>query len=87
MEPGKEDKLFAHTRVSPDQVSTVPIWLKDGQIIGGPVEAIKKNVEKFVIVVPGKLKKSDMAKRIKHKIGGDLDEIIKFLPSGGCEIK
>jgi hypothetical protein len=29
-----------------------------------------------------------MAKKIKAKLkGGDLDEIIKFLPAGGAEIK
>jgi len=59
----------------------------EDRIIGGPVNAIKKKAEKFVVVVPGKLKKSDAAKRIKKKIGGELDEIIKFLPNGGCGIK
>ncbi|MCK4588906.1 MAG: DUF814 domain-containing protein [Nanoarchaeota archaeon] len=63
------------------------IGIKDGQVIGGPVGAVKKNAEKFVVVVPGKLKKSDVAKKIKKKIGGDLDDIIKFLPSGGCGMK
>lgn len=63
------------------------IGVRGEQVIGGPVLAIKKNAEKFVVVVPGKLKKSDVAKRIKKKIGGDLDEIEKFLPSGGCGIK
>ena len=63
------------------------IGVKDGQVLGGPVGAIRKNTEKLVILVPGKLKKSDMAKKIKHKMGGELDEIMKFLPNGGCEIK
>ncbi len=60
---------------------------KDGKVIGGPLSAIKKHAEKFIIVVPGKLKKSDTAKKIKQKIGGTLDEISRFLPSGGCGIK
>ncbi len=60
---------------------------KDNKVIGGPVSAIKKYSEKLVIVVPGKHKKSDIAKKIKKKIGGTLDEIDRFLPSGGCEIK
>lgn len=63
------------------------IGIKDGSIVGGPVSAVKKNAEKFVIVLPGKHKKSDMAKKIRKKIGGDLDEIIKFLPTGGCDLK
>jgi len=65
----------------------IGIGIKDGVVIGGPTGAIKKNAEKFVIVVPGKLKKSDMAKQIRKKISGDLDEIIKFLPTGGCSLK
>jgi predicted ribosome quality control (RQC) complex YloA/Tae2 family protein len=62
--------------------------LESGQIIGGPVEAIKSRTEKIILVVPGRFKKSDLAKQIKKKLkGGDLDEIIKFLPAGGGEIK
>ncbi|MFC1800901.1 NFACT RNA binding domain-containing protein [Nanoarchaeota archaeon] len=63
------------------------IGVKDGVVIGGPTAAIKKQADKFKVVVPGKKKKSETAKKIKHKLGGDLDEITKFLPSGGCEIK
>ncbi len=60
---------------------------KENKIIGGPLSAIKKHSEKYVVVVPGKYKKSDISKKIKKKIGGTLDEISRFLPSGGCEIK
>ncbi len=36
----------------------------------------------------GKEKKSSLAKKIKVKLkGGELDEIIRFLPAGGGEIK
>jgi len=64
------------------------IGLVEDQIIGGPVNAIKKKTKKFVIVISGRQKKSALAKKIKSKLkGGDLDEIIKFLPAGGAEIK
>lgn len=64
------------------------IGLVNDQIIGGPVTAVKKRTNKFVKVIPGKYKKSVLAKKIKSKLkGGDLDEIIKFLPAGGAEIK
>ncbi len=65
----------------------IAVGIKEAKVIGGPVSAIKKHSEKFVIVVPGKHKKSDISKKIKKKIGGTLDEISRFLPAGGCEIK
>ena len=60
---------------------------KDGRIMGGPVEAVKKNCEKFVEIKQGREKTSDIAKKIRKKINGDLDEIIRALPAGGCDIK
>jgi len=64
------------------------IGLVKEEIIGGPLNAIKKKTKHFIIVVPGRNKKSVMAKKIKSKLkGGDLDDIIKFLPAGGSEIK
>ena len=64
------------------------IGLVEEAIIGGPVSAVKKKTENFVVVIVGKEKKSSLAKKIKSKLkGGDLDDIIKFLPAGGGEIK
>lgn len=64
------------------------IGLVEDEIIGGPRSAVEKKTNKFVIVIPGREKKSSLAKKIKAKLkGGDLDEIIKFLPAGGGEIK
>lgn len=64
------------------------LGLKKGEIIGGAPTAVKKKTNNFVVLVPGKEKKSDLAKKIKAKLkGGDLEEIMRFLPSGGGEIK
>ena len=58
------------------------------QIIGGPLEAVKSRTKNYLVVISGKEKKSSLAKKIKSKLkGGDLDEIIKFLPAGGGMIK
>jgi len=70
-----------------DNKINLAVGVKDGKIMGGPVETIKKNCEKFVEVKQGRKKTSDVAKYIQKKIGGDLDEIIRALPAGGCEIK
>jgi predicted ribosome quality control (RQC) complex YloA/Tae2 family protein len=61
-----------------------------GRIMTGPVLAIKKQCEdknlKYVEIVVGKEKLSDVGKRVQKVIGGELDEIIRNLPSE-CNIK
>jgi predicted ribosome quality control (RQC) complex YloA/Tae2 family protein len=64
------------------------IGLVEDQIIGGPVESVKSKTKDFIIVISGREKKSATAKRIKSLLkGGDLDDVIKFLPSGGATLK
>ena len=57
---------------------------KDRAIMSGPVEAIRKNCEKFVVLKQGDEKASSIAKKINYKLGNnlDLDEIIRALPAG-----
>ena len=63
------------------------VALVNDEIIGGPVNAIKSQTKKYVLIISGRNKKSALAKKIKAKLGGgDLDDIIKFIPSGGAEI-
>jgi len=64
----------------------IAIGEKENRIIGGPVDAIKAQTNKFVEIVKGKEKPSDIAKKIRKRLGGELDEIIRFLPSGGGQI-
>lgn len=65
------------------------IGVKDDIVIGGPVESIKANADQYMIITQGKQKSSTIAKKIKNKfkLNLDLDDIIRFLPAGGCEIK
>ena len=63
------------------------VGIKDGIIIGGAINAVKKNADKFIMVVQGKGKTAAVAKKIQKKLkGGELDDIIRMLPAGGCEI-
>lgn len=57
-----------------------------GKIMSGPLSAVKKSAEKYVEIIPGNGKLSDIAKKVQKIIGGDLDEIIRALPSD-CTIK
>ncbi len=60
---------------------------KDNKIMAGPLEAIKKHCKNFLILKQGDSKSSDIAKKIKAKIGGELDDIIRAMPSGGIDIE
>jgi predicted ribosome quality control (RQC) complex YloA/Tae2 family protein len=60
---------------------------KEGAIMAGPVEAVKKHCKKYVELQQGNEKTSKIAKQIQHKIGGDLDEIIRAMPTGGVKVK
>lgn len=75
------------TKITPDLKLAVGIK-EDGTLIGGPVNAIKKNAEKVLIVEKGDKKPSEVAKLISKKLNyNDIDEIIRFLPSGNCMVK
>lgn len=63
------------------------IGIYDGRVMAGPVAAVKKNSSSFVELKQGKGKLSDAAKKIKNAIGGELDEIIRAMPSGGIEVR
>jgi len=61
---------------------------KGEEVIGGPISAVKAKTSNFIKVIPGREKKSALAKKIKSKLkGGHLDDIIKFLPAGGGQLK
>ena len=63
------------------------IGIKNSKIIGGPVEAVKVNSDKSVVIIQGREKASAVAKKIIKKIGGgDVDDIIRMLPAGGCSL-
>lgn len=61
----------------------IAIGSSKGQVIGGPITAVQKHAERFVIVAHDSVKKSDLAKEIKKRISGELDEIMIFLPGDG----
>ena len=60
------------------------------RIMIGPIDALEAHCENFVVIKPGYTKKEALAKKIIHKINEDdlltLDDIIRVLPSGKCDI-
>ncbi len=51
-------------------------------IIGGPPQAIEKICSSYVVLVPGKVKKGELAKKVAHKLGVSADDVIRFIPQG-----
>ncbi len=79
-------KTYYHPRL--EWAIGITISGHDGQIIAGPETALKKQAVKYVLVFPGNESKGELAKKIKQRLGGgDLDEIQKFLPAGGSQMK
>ncbi len=60
------------------------------RIMAGPIESLEAHCENFVVLKPGFTKKEAIAKKILQKINEDdllsLDDIIRVLPSGKCDI-
>ncbi len=64
------------------------IGLVESGIVGGPESAVRAKTRNYVIVIPGDEAKGSLARKIRHTLGGgDLDDIIAFLPAGGGEVK
>jgi predicted ribosome quality control (RQC) complex YloA/Tae2 family protein len=65
----------------------VAIGLYKGAVMAGPKEAVQKHCETHIEIIQGERKTSDMAKRVQKRIGGELDDIVRAMPAGGCDIK
>lgn len=61
--------------------------LKDTRAMAGALNAVKKNCEKYNEIIPGKNKPTECAKKIAKNLNANIDEILKLLPGGSCEIK
>ncbi len=68
------------TYLSAEMNFAVGVYKK--MIMGGPLLAIKKHCKEFIEIVQGDEKSSDIGKKIRAKLGGNLDDIIRILPPG-----
>jgi predicted ribosome quality control (RQC) complex YloA/Tae2 family protein len=81
--------IYGKTNYIDNKINLVVGVTKQQQIMAGPIDAVKTHCEKYVVLEQGNEKVSSVAKKIKYKLGGnlDLDEIIRALPSGGFQVK
>lgn len=59
----------------------------EDKVMSGPELAVKKHCEKYINIIPGTSKTSDIAKKVKYKIKTDLDETVRAIPPGGTKLK
>ncbi len=78
--------VHGKTNYLPNEINVSIGALPDGRIMCGPLNAVKKHCAKYLIIKQGSTKPSDIAKKIKKELGGELDEIIRLLPSGTMKI-
>ena len=79
--------IYGKTNYISNKVNLAVGVTDNQQIMAAPLEAVKANCKKYIVLEQGNEKASAVAKYIKHKINGSIDEIIRALPSGGVKIK
>lgn len=75
---GKTNELQARVELA--------IGKKDDMIMCAAEESVKKHSKKYFVIQSGREKPSSIAKKVKAEFGGDLDDIIRVLPSGGIKV-
>ncbi len=60
--------------------------LEDGRLMAAPETAIVARCKEYVRIRQGSRKVAEIAKKIKSRLGGNLDDIIRILPSGEMDI-
>lgn len=55
-------------------------------LMAGPVDALSSKTDDYVVIVPSKSSKTDLAKKLSEKFKYPVDEIMKLLPPGPAEI-
>jgi hypothetical protein len=61
--------------------------LEDGRVMSGAESAVKTHCKEYALVIQGRDKPSDCAKKIARKIKADIDEVLRVLPAGTCQVK
>ena len=58
----------------------------ESKIMCGPVSSLKNRSEKYVVLVPGSIKKIDIAKKIANVFNVNIESVDRILPSGGVTV-
>jgi predicted ribosome quality control (RQC) complex YloA/Tae2 family protein len=64
----------------------VALAASDGVVYGGPIDSVTAKTKDYVLVAQGDTPQGALAKKVREKIGGELDDIQRFLPPGPARI-
>lgn len=78
--------IYGKTNYIENSVDLCVCILEDGSVMAAPENSVRAKCEKYVKLIQGRDKTSQIAKKIQKKLGGNLDDIIRALPSGGFKI-
>lgn len=56
------------------------------KIMGGPIEAVEKRSNKYIVLIPGNTKKSEIVSKLSKAFDVSTDEIEKVLPPGDLNV-
>ncbi len=56
------------------------------RVMCGPVDAVKSMADKYVVIEPGDIKKSDLANRLARVFDVSVEKVDRVLPPGGASI-
>jgi predicted ribosome quality control (RQC) complex YloA/Tae2 family protein len=62
------------------------IGAKEGRVMCGPVDAVKKWGKKIIVIIPGSRKPGEIVKKASKYLEADPDDVQMVLPSGKCDI-
>ncbi len=79
--------IYGKTNYIDNKVNLSVGMTKSMQIMAAPMESVKAHCSKYIALLQGNEKASAVAKYIRHHLGGELDEIIRSLPSGSFKVK
>jgi predicted ribosome quality control (RQC) complex YloA/Tae2 family protein len=78
--------IYGKTNYIDNKVNLAIGLNESNQVMAGPLESVRVSCKKYVVLDQGSEKVSKISKYIQHNIGGDLDGIIRALPSGGFRV-
>lgn len=58
----------------------------ENKIMCGPVSSLKNRSGKYVVLIPGNIKKIDIAKKIANVFNVNIESVDRILPSGGVTV-
>lgn len=56
------------------------------KIMAGPVDAVQKRSERYIVLQPGGIKKNDIARKISKAFDVNVDSVNRVLPAGGVTV-